>query len=152
MSIAIGKEDLIYQVGEIFSSMAGMELSPAPTGFRPDKGQGYVVSSVQIVGDWQGAVRVDTDLGLLRKVCGCFLGVDAAELSPEDIRDAAGELANIIGGSIKTVLAPTGKLSLPTVVMGQNYEVTFVQGKLVQESSFCHESGGLLVSILERQV
>jgi chemotaxis protein CheX len=152
MTGAIGKENLIYLVDEIFSSMAGMELTPTPATFHPDKIHGCVMSSVQIVGDWQGAVRVDTDLELARQVCACFLGVDAAGLSPDDIRDAAGELANIIGGSVKTLLAPTGKLSLPTVVMGQNYEVSFLQGNVVQESAFFHESGGMLVSILERKV
>ena len=36
--------------------------------------------------------------------------------------DAAGELANITGGSVKTLLAPTCSLSLPSVVMGRDYE------------------------------
>lgn len=152
MTSAIGKEDLIYQVGEIFSSMAGMELIPTPATFRPDKSKGCVVSAVQIVGEWQGAVRLDADMGLVRQVCACFLGVDAAGLSPDDVRDAAGELANIIGGSVKSLLAPTGRLSLPSVIMGRDYEVSFLQGNVVQETAFSHESGGLLVSILEKQV
>ena len=148
---AFGKEELIHVVDEIFTSMAGMKLTPASSPFRPDQHNGYVVSAVQIVGDWQGAVRLDTDLELCRQVCSRFLGVDPADLSTDDIRDAAGELANITGGSVKALLAPACSLSLPTVVMGQNYEFSLLQGKVIQESAFSHESGHMLVSVLEKQ-
>jgi chemotaxis protein CheX len=151
MTSTIGKDELINVVDEIFSSMAGMTLTPAAATFHPNKQSGCVVSAVQIVGDWQGAVRLDTDMELARQVCGRFLGVEPADLSPDDIRDAAGELANITGGSVKALIAPTCSLSLPSVVMGQNYEFCVLQGKVIQELSFSHESGALLVSILEKQ-
>ena len=146
-----GRDELIHVVDEIFSSMAGMKLMPTTSLFRPDHSSGYVVSVVQIVGDWQGAVRLDTDLELCRQVCSRFIGVEPAALSADDIRDAAGELANITGGSVKALLAPTCSLSLPSVVMGKNYEFSVLQGKVIQESSFAHESGGLLVSVLEKE-
>lgn len=151
MHSEISKDELIAVVDEIFGSMAGMQLTPCAIVARPDKSTGYVVSAVQIVGVWQGAVRLDTDIELARQACARLLGVDPSELSQDDIRDAAGELANITGGSVKALLAPTCSLSLPTVVIGQNYEFSLPQGKVVQESSFAHESGTLLVSIIEKQ-
>jgi len=151
VTCTFGQDELIHVVDEIFSSMAGMKLIPAPSPLRPNQQNGYVVSAVQIVGDWQGAVRLDTDLELCRQVCSRFLGVEPGDLSPDDIRDAAGELANITGGSVKALLAPHCSLSLPSVVMGQDYEFCVLQGKVIQESSFSHESGRLLVSVLEKQ-
>ncbi len=151
MICEISREELINVVDEIFSSMAGMQLTPSPTIIHPDKQAGYIASAVQIVGDWQGAVRLDIDMELARQACAKLLGVDAADLSSEDIRDAAGELANITGGSVKALLAPTSGLSLPTVVMGQNYEFSLLQEELIHESSFVHESGILLVSIFQKQ-
>jgi len=151
MICEISREELINVVDEIFSSMAGMQLRPSPTIIHPDKQAGYIASAVQIVGDWQGAVRLDIDMELARQACAKLLGVDAADLSSEDIRDAAGELANITGGSVKALLAPTSGLSLPSVVMGQNYEFSLLQEELIHESSFVHESGTLLVSIFQKQ-
>jgi chemotaxis protein CheX len=90
-------------------------------------------------------------MDLARQVCGKFLGVSPEELSTDDIRDAAGELANITGGSVKALLAPTCSLSLPSVVIGQSFEFSVLQGTVIQESCFSHESGRLLVSILEKQ-
>lgn len=147
----LSKDDLIAAVDEIFSSMAGMQLTPSETIVGPDREAGYIVSAVQIVGVWQGAVRLDTDIGLAREACAKLLGVSPADLSQDDIRDAAGELANITGGSVKALLAPTCSLSLPTVVIGKNYEFSLPQGRVIQESSFCHESGNILVSIIEKQ-
>jgi len=150
MTAELSKEELINIVDEIFGSMAGMPLTPADSDLRPEKQNGYIVSAVQIVGDWQGAVRLDINMELARHACSRLLGVDPAELSHDDIRDAAGELANMIGGSVKTLLAPTCSLSLPSVVMGFNFEFAVLQGKVMLEVCFTHESGRLLVSIMEK--
>jgi chemotaxis protein CheX len=147
----IGGEELAGVAGEIFGSMAGIQLAPCATLMAPDKTTGYITSAVQIVGDWQGAVRLDLDLELARRVCANLMGVDANDLSPQDIRDAAGELANMTGGSVKTLCAPSCGLSLPSVVTGRDYEFSLSQGTLVQASSFWHECGVLTVSIIERQ-
>ena len=151
MTCSFGQDELIQVVDEIFSSMADMKLVPAPSRAHFDRQKSCIVSAVQIVGDWQGAVRLDTDLELCRVVCSRFLGVEPGDLSPDDIRDAAGELANITGGSVKALLAPTCSLSLPSVVMGRDYEFAVLQGKVILESSFLHDSGHLLVSVLEKQ-
>jgi chemotaxis protein CheX len=147
----IGSEELAGVVDEIFGSMAGIQLAPSATLIAPDNSTGYITSAVQIVGDWQGAVRLDIDLELARRVCANLMGVDANDLSPQDIRDAAGELANMTGGSVKTLCAPSCGLSLPSVVTGRDYEFSLSQGTLVQASSFWHECGALTVSIIEKQ-
>jgi chemotaxis protein CheX len=151
MIAAISRDELLNAVDEIFSSMASMQLVPSQSLLQPDKRNGGITSTVQIVGNWQGAVRLDLDLKLARVACARLLGVEPDDLSHDDVRDAAGELANITGGSVKALLAPTCSLSLPSVVIGQDYEVSFLQGKVIQEAAFSHEAGSLLVSIIERQ-
>jgi chemotaxis protein CheX len=147
----IGKADLVSVVDEIFGSMAGLELSASPTLIPFDKGRGYIVSAVQIVGDWQGAVRLDIDLELARRACANLVGLEPGDLSTQDIRDAAGELANMTGGSVKAICSPTSRLSLPSVAMGRDFEFTVSQGTVILESSFLHPSGTLTVSVIEKQ-
>jgi chemotaxis protein CheX len=146
----ISKDELMTVVDELFGSMAGMQLTPCANVVHPNKITGYIVAAVQIVGSWQGAVRLDLDIELARQACAGLVGVDPADLLQDDVRDAAGELANITGGSIKTLLGPTCGLSLPSVVIGQNFEFSLPHGKLLQESSFSHASGILLISIIEK--
>jgi chemotaxis protein CheX len=151
MMCEIGKADLVSVVDEIFGSMAGLELSASPTLIPFDKGRGYIVSAVQIVGDWQGAVRLDIDLELARRACANLVGLEPGDLSTQDIRDAAGELANMTGGSVKAICSPTSRLSLPSVAMGRDFEFTVSQGTVILESSFLHPSGTLTVSVIEKQ-
>ncbi len=151
MLVEISNVELATVVDEIFGSMAGMQLNPCPTVVAFPARNGYVVSAVQIVGEWQGAVRLDIDLELARHACANLIGLDPAELSPVDIRDAAGELANMLGGSIKTLCAPTSRLSLPSVAMGSDFEFVVAQGSVIQEESFSHPTGVLTISIIEKE-
>ena len=151
MAGEMSRAELIAAVDEIFTSMAGMQLTPSEASVPSVKDGAYVVSAVQIVGSWRGAVRLDIDIELARQACARLLAVDASQLSQEDIRDAAGELANITAGSVKAVLAPTCTLSLPTVVIGREYAFSLPQGKVMEKASLGHESGNLLVSIIEKQ-
>jgi chemotaxis protein CheX len=138
-------------VDEIFGSMAGMQLTASPTIIPSNTGTGYVVSAVQIVGDWQGAVRLDIDLELARRACANLVGLEPDDLSAQDIRDAAGELANMTGGGVKALCSPTSRLSLPSVAMGRDFEFTVSQGTVILESSFSHPCGVLNVSVIEKE-
>ncbi len=151
MICEICNADLVSVVDEIFGSMAGMQLDASPTIVDFHTRSGYVVSAVQIVGDWQGAVRLDIDLDLARQACANLVGLEPADLSPQDIRDAAGELANMAGGSVKALYAPTSRLSLPAVAMGLDFEFTVSQGTVIQQLSFLHPCGALTVSVIEKQ-
>ena len=153
MFCEISEADLVSVVDEIFGSMAGLQLTPRSTSstVESDVHRSYVVSAVQIVGDWQGAVRLDIDLELARRACANLVGLEPADLSTQDIRDAAGELANMTGGSVKALSSPTSRLSLPSVAMGRDFEFTVAQGTVIREVSFFHACGALKVSVIEKE-
>jgi chemotaxis protein CheX len=151
MVAEITKADLATVIDEIFGSMAAMDLATCPHALHFDSRNGCVVSTVQIVGEWQGAVRLNVDLGLARQACANLMGVEPNNLSPQDIQDAAGELANMVGGSIKRLCAPASRLSLPSVAMGRDFAFTVAQGTVIQESSFSHPCGTLTVSVIEKE-
>lgn len=151
MLLQIGSADLTSIVDEIFGAMAGMQLMPCKNEAKLDSPGGYVVAAVHIIGDWQGAVRLDIDFELARQACANLTGVAAVELSHQDVRDAGGELANMVGGSVKALCAHNSRLSLPTVTIGRDFEFSLCQGTVIQSLSFSHASGFLTVSVIERQ-
>ena len=54
-----------------------------------------------------------------------MLGMDVDEVG-EDVNDALGEIANMLGGHVKQVLSKGGldiNLSIPTVISGESYTV-----------------------------
>lgn len=146
----IGLSELNNLTKEIWSSMANMPLEPCAEISRPAKESGYVVASVQVVGGWKGAVRLDMDMGLARATAANLLAVDESEVSQDDIRDSAGELANMTGGSFKGLLTTPCNLSLPSVAIGTNYDFTIKHGRVALESSLQGAAGKLLVTIIER--
>ena len=69
---------------------------------------------VQITGPWSGAVVVTCDEQTARELTECLLRArPPAVLEPEDVADALGELANVLGGNVKAALPSPSGLGLP---------------------------------------
>jgi hypothetical protein len=78
---------------------------------------GDVLSSwIDLTGPWTGSVVVTTGRSTAEELARCMLKEHATPLiDAEDIADALGEIANVVGGNIKAVLPPPSALSLPKV-------------------------------------
>ena len=105
----------------VFSTMLGTELSALdplddPSPFM----QSEVIGFIGMAGDFAGYVSIHVSRRQATDFTARLVGVDVAEVTSEDeIRDAVGEITNMIAGSMKTALAPLGlvEIALPTVVM-----------------------------------
>jgi chemotaxis protein CheX len=75
-----------------------------------------ISAAVSVTGSWNGHVVIETTADGSREATAAMLSMDAAEVSEADIADALGEIANVIGGGVKSLLPGTCALSLPHVV------------------------------------
>lgn len=145
-------EDISRKIDEvsdgIWSSMVDLPVTLCETPGQLLHFNGRVTSSVQIVGCWHGAVRLDMGSDLARQATASLLGASPEELSHDDVRDAAGELANMTAGGIKELLPQPCQMSLPTVVMGTDYEVSVPQGVVLYRSVFNTAFGSFSVTII----
>jgi chemotaxis protein CheX len=117
VDVVVNENDLAEMVEQVWVSYLDPEgVSPlTPTG--DEKQPSEVHSSVSISGSWTGHVVYASSTVAARKAAAAFLAMEADEVSPEDVSDVLGELANIVGGNVKAML-PTGCfLSLPQVVL-----------------------------------
>jgi chemotaxis protein CheX len=99
---------------EAWSALVGDEefLVPLPGGPPEDA----VSSWVEIVGPWNGAVVLTTARSTAEQLARCLLAEHAPPvLDDEDVEDALGELANVVGGNVKAVLPGPSVLGLPEV-------------------------------------
>ena len=78
----------------------------------------HVTASVSVTGAWHGHVAVSCSAAAADQLTAALLGVDRTEVSEDDITDALGELANVFGGNVKSLLPGPCELSLPHVVIG----------------------------------
>ncbi len=154
-SQTVGRNTEICNLTEaVWSQMANITLSPDTVPI--DKSSGYVVAAVQVVGPWQGAVRLDMDMGLARATTAKLLMVDQVDVTRDDLKDASGELANMTGGSFKSLLeaelsAPC-TLSLPSVAVGTDYDLFIPRATVIAEQSFRSEFGRLAVTIIQSEL
>lgn len=105
----------------VFSTMLGTELAPLealddPKPFMASE----VIGFIGMAGDFAGYVSIHLSKNQATDFTARLIGVDVDEVTSEDeIRDAVGEITNMIGGSVKTSLSSLGivEIALPTVLM-----------------------------------
>jgi chemotaxis protein CheX len=105
--------EIVQGTVEVMLGLDPGDLLPGPEASICELG-----ASVQFTGDWEGAVLVSCDSAWARDAAAAMFASHPDELSTNDIADALGELANMIGGNVKPLLPASASLSLPTVVQG----------------------------------
>ena len=98
----------------------------------------------------EGSVRLDISPLLAREATAAFLGVGASEVTSEQTRDCAGELANITAGSIKILVPAPSKVSLPVVADGSQFHFKVKDGHTVIQTVFDYRGESYVVTIIER--
>lgn len=119
---------LTHDVREIFCTMVGMEdLLHLPIQIDPVTHFNDCISAlVGMAGAYNGVVSIHLPSALAFKATGCMLGMEITEQN-DDVKDAMGEICNMIAGSFKLHLSRSGSdlhISTPSVIYGKEYVVT----------------------------
>lgn len=70
-------------------------------------------ATLRLTGSWNGHVGIDATDGFARAVAAVMFDLPAAEVTTEDQRDALGEMANVLGGGVKSFADGEVDLALP---------------------------------------
>lgn len=143
--------DLSRIVEEIWAAMLGLE--PVPThevATYPAQAR-LVTGAVQITGDFEGAVTVQMSDRFARQAAALMFAMDASEVTDEEMADTVGELANMTGGNVKSVLGGTSQLSLPAVTIGREYHVSVPGSATCDLVTLDCDGEPLVVSLLQRR-
>jgi chemotaxis protein CheX len=73
---------------------------------------------VHVSGEWTGSVFVSCDLEVATAAAEAMFAADPGSLSADEVSDALGELTNMVGGNIKSLLPAPSRLSVPTIAVG----------------------------------
>lgn len=109
---------------EVFSTMLTRELVAGdPVKFSSSNVKSQVTSMIGLTGDIRGVLALHFPAHIAKTITAIFLGEEVTEIN-DDVKDAVGELANMIAGSVKLHSSEAGvdiKLAIPTCVVGQGY-------------------------------
>lgn len=130
--LGITEDELTKQIYSdvkgIFTTMVGVEdLMHLPLQVDPKTHfSGCITAMVGFAGLFNGLVSLHVPQKLAQSFTSSMLGMEVTEID-EDVRDALGEIANMVAGSFKHHLAKDGhevRLSTPSIVTGSEYTIS----------------------------
>ena len=107
-------EHVAQMMDDLFTAMLGMPFNPVPEGVMP-QGCDDLQASVRVSGDWNAEIRILASAELSRQIACAMFAAEPADLTSDEILDALGEVANVIGGNAKGIVGRDCRLSLPCV-------------------------------------
>ena len=113
----------------VFSTMVMLDVVDEPPLDAPVlKFHETVTSMVGLAGSHSGILAIHCPKKLALLVTSNMLGMEMTDVD-EDVNDAMGEIANMVGGDVKHIFSPKGadiNLSIPTVIYGSDYALESV--------------------------
>ena len=134
-------------VTDIWSSILGLEIAAAgPAALDPPT----VTGLVHISGDAEGSVSLECPTVLARAAAALMFGTEVDDLAAGEMEDALGELTNMTGGGVKSLLLGQSQLSLPTVIEGAGYHLNVPGAVPVLAVWFACDGSPVVVRVYER--
>jgi chemotaxis protein CheX len=135
---------------EIFSTMVMLDVEDCfPLTESVTKFHCSITGMVGLVGTYTGIMSIHCPQSLAMKITSNMLGMDVEEVG-EDVNDALGEIANMLGGHVKMVLSKGGldmNISIPTVIAGEEYTINSMSESDCVVVPFLTEEDRFLVSL-----
>ncbi|MGE4559992.1 MAG: chemotaxis protein CheX [Desulfobulbus sp.] len=122
---------LVDATMDLFASMVFIEIEPQTATDEPVTALSPNVSSlIGLAGDLKGILAIHCPEDVALEITSAMLGMEVPDLG-EDVKDAIGEIANMIAGGLKVSLAEEEKkieLAIPTTVIGRSIRPAGLSG------------------------
>jgi len=116
---------------DIFSNMIEIDLTVIPQErYDLEKAESNISSMLGLGGEIKGSLDLHFPKNVAVFVTSQFLGMEIEELD-DDVRDAIGEVANMVAGGIKTYFASCNirtELAIPNTIVGTGYKTHGLAG------------------------
>jgi chemotaxis protein CheX len=132
---------------DVFQTMLGYPISHCEEDYSV--GRDTVTAAIFLAGSWQGAVLLECTERQAFAFTGRLMGIAEPTAMNDDVRDSLGEVINMIGGNLKSVL-PTGVgLSIPSVLNGADYAFKLCGTNRNERTCFRGELGLFRVTLVQ---
>ena len=144
----VTSDQIIEIAQEVWESFLSMSLMPHPLGSDAPALTGVTMTGcVHVSGEWTGSVFLQCDLAVAEAAAEAMFAADPGSLSPEEVSDALGELTNMVGGNVKSLLPAPSKLSVPSIAQGESYSVRVPGAVLLDRVVLVCAPGPLHISV-----
>lgn len=148
-TIEIHLGELAQIVESVFKTMMCLELSECNHPWSPS--QDRLTATIHLAGDWPGVLALECGHKQACAFAARFLSMDPPAMVDDMVRDVLGELANMIGGNLKCVLAGGLRLSMPLVVDGADHNLRVCRAGTRERLVFECAEGDFSVAVLREE-
>ncbi|MCR4290122.1 MAG: chemotaxis protein CheX [Candidatus Scalindua sp.] len=125
-------EDIISCTNEVFATMIPIEITSDGSFYqKEDMISTDVISLISFTGEHSGIIAFFGSKEMAMKITSNMLGIEVSSVD-QDVKDAMGELTNMIGGTLKNkVFESFGAmhLSVPIVIAGVDLSISSTSNK-----------------------
>ncbi len=139
------RTDISGLAESVFLSMLGLAVQPGDAESLPDSE--IITGAVYYAGPWQGAILFQCNRGQACEFTARLMGIPQPLELNDDVRDAVGELTNIIGGNLKPILPHGIALSMPSVVEGCPSSLRICGNSPAIRLAFASEAGTFWLTV-----
>lgn len=113
----------------VLKTMSGVDASPGRPFLKKDsQAMGDVSAIIGISGDARGSMALTFTLSCIKEVVSRLLKITVHEID-DDVKDAVGELTNMICGDARRRLGEEGfslQAGIPTIVTGKDHSIRHI--------------------------
>jgi CheY-specific phosphatase CheX len=151
MRAQVDEQCVIQASSQFWEQMLAMTLVPLPAPAEFSATAGHLLGSVSLGGVWKGRIEVRMAEGLAYQATSAMMMQPLDTVVQADALDATKEIANIIAGVIKSSLPRPCTMTVPESAVETEGFHTEVQTEDTLEVAFHHDSGDLMVRVLEQE-
>lgn len=142
-------DEVIEQIAQsVFATMLEIELVRVDSAALPESD--LLMAAVHIAGQWTGSVVLALSEPVARRAASAMLQMPLDEVADADMKDVATELANMIGGNLKTLLPGPSFLSLPTIVSGRDFGMQVRNAETLDDVVLACEAGPIGIRLFSK--
>jgi chemotaxis protein CheX len=147
--MTLASDDITEIAREVWSGMLGLDSEVVPTG--TDQGDGQLFTgTVTVTGAADCLVSIQTSDAGARAYAAAMFGSTAGEVADDEVVDAVGELTNMVGGNIKSLLPEPSRLSLPAVAQGRRQLLHVPGAEVLNQVALSSEGEQVLITVWSR--
>jgi chemotaxis protein CheX len=144
-------DDLASITRDVWQSLVSDGEPPAVGTTVVAEPDNRVTGCVHISGAYTGSLTVRCSGEMARQIAGSLFGMPDEDVTDTEIADAIGEIANILGGNVKSMLPAPSALSLPAIAQGSHSWLTVPGVELMQQVALEWRTEPFVVSLLQRR-
>ena len=142
--MGVSSEDLLRIATDVWRDVLNQEIGPAESA-EP----GELTGCIQITGAYRGAVVLIVPRGVARSAAAAMFALEESAVGPDEERDAIGELTNMVGGHVKSMVAGPSQLALPAVVPGRGHCLQRCQLQPLASQAIAAPGGRFSLEVME---